>query len=77
MEAAASAFDPGLWLMETPSAGRGSLRFLNFATGIVATAAIIPKSPAGGLAISSDGNTLVYNQIDHQATEIRLVENFH
>jgi serine/threonine protein kinase len=76
IEAAAPTFDPGLWLMETPSAGHGSLRFLNFATGIVTTAATIPKSPAGGVAISGDGNTLVYNQVDHQATEIRLVENF-
>jgi len=76
MESATTSFDPGLWLMETPSAGHGSLRFFNFATESITTGATIPKSPAGGLAISSDGNTLVYNQVDHQATEIRLVENF-
>jgi serine/threonine protein kinase len=76
MEAATTSFDPGLWLMEAPSAGHGSLRFVNFETGAVTTAATIPKSPAGGLAISGDGSTLVYNQVDHQATEIRLVENF-
>jgi serine/threonine protein kinase len=76
MEAATPSFDPGLWLMETPSTGPGALRFLDFETGTVTTAAAIPKSPAGGLAISNADSTLIYNQIDHQATEIRLVDNF-
>ncbi len=76
LESATTGFDPGLWLMETPSTGRGNLRFLNFATGSVTTARVIPKSPAGGLAISRDGTTLLYNQVDHQATEILLVDHF-
>ncbi|MFZ0592416.1 MAG: hypothetical protein WAM39_18300, partial [Bryobacteraceae bacterium] len=76
LESVTTGFDPGLWLMETPSAGRANLRFLNFRSGSVTTARVIPKSPAGGLAISRDGTTLLYNQVDHQATEILLVDHF-
>jgi eukaryotic-like serine/threonine-protein kinase len=76
LESTTTGFDPGLWLMETPSAGGGNLRFLSFATGAVTTPRVIPKTPAGGLAISRDGSTLLYNQVDHQATEILLVEHF-
>lgn len=76
LESVTTGFDPGLWLMETPSAGHGNLRFLNFASDSITTARVIPKSPAGGLAISRDGSTLLYNQVDHQANEIILVDHF-
>jgi hypothetical protein len=76
MKRGGQELDPGLWSMESAAAEYGSLHFFNFATGAVTTASAISKSPAGGLAISADQATLVFNQVDHRATELLLVENF-
>jgi Tol biopolymer transport system component/tRNA A-37 threonylcarbamoyl transferase component Bud32 len=67
--------DQDLWLMESAQTEDGDLRFLSFATGAVTTASAL-KNPYGGVAISPDGGALLFNQIDHRATEILLVDNF-
>jgi serine/threonine protein kinase/Tol biopolymer transport system component len=77
LESTATELDPGLWSMENAAPERGNLRFLSFTDGAARTVSAIPKSPAGGLAISGDRRTLMFNQVDHRATEIVLVENFH
>jgi serine/threonine protein kinase/Tol biopolymer transport system component len=68
--------DPGFWSMENAVSERASLRFLNFGTHRISTASAIPKTPSGGIALSPDGRTLLYTQIDHQAYEIEVIENF-
>jgi serine/threonine protein kinase len=76
MESTAAELDPGLWSMENAAPERGNLRFLPFSGHTPRTVSAIPKSPAGGLAISGDRTMLMFNQVDHRATEILLVENF-
>lgn len=68
--------DQDLWLMESAQTEYGDLRFLSFASGAITTAGAVLKNPYGGVAISRDGSTLLFNQIDHRATEILLVDNF-
>jgi serine/threonine protein kinase/WD40 repeat protein len=80
MKSAVTELEPGnwksIWLSEGATTERGNIYFLNFANGSVSIASSIPKSPTGGLAISIYGGTLVFNQVDHRATELLLVENF-
>jgi hypothetical protein len=71
-----AGLDPGIWSMESASFDRGSLRFLNFATGTITTAQALPRRPASGLAISADRRMLMFNQVEHRSTEIVMVENF-
>jgi dipeptidyl aminopeptidase/acylaminoacyl peptidase len=66
----------GVWDMENASTGRGHLRFLSLRSGSLSTPIVLPKSPAGGIAISPNGDRLLFNLRDHQATEILLMENF-
>jgi Tol biopolymer transport system component len=76
MERQGSEVDPGLWSMESAVSERAYLRFYSFASHHTTTASVIPKSPAGGLALSPDGHTILYSQVDHKAYEIALLENF-
>jgi eukaryotic-like serine/threonine-protein kinase len=68
--------DAGFWLLEVAGSERGFLRFFSFAQNRMTTAALLPRPPAGGLAISADEKTLIFDQLDHRASEIDLVENF-
>jgi serine/threonine protein kinase/WD40 repeat protein len=76
METAATGLDPGFWDMENASTSRGHLRFLSLRSHSLSTPIILPKSPAGGIAISPNRDRLLFNLLDHQATEILLMENF-
>ncbi len=66
----------GLWGMESAFSDQAELRFLNASTHKTTTVASIPKSPAGGLALSPDGRTLLYSRVDYRAYEIEVVERF-
>jgi Tol biopolymer transport system component len=68
----------GVWFMQTSrDAQSGRLRFFNFATGKVSDIAETPKRTLNGMAISPDGRTILYTQMDNTGTELMLVENFH
>ncbi len=66
----------GVWFTWPTGPARTELRFFDTATRKVTTAAGVAKPAWTGVALSPDGRTLVYNQIDQQRTEINLVENF-
>jgi eukaryotic-like serine/threonine-protein kinase len=75
MESTEPDLDTGLRSPESAANEHGSLRFFDFERGATNTASGI-LSPISGLAISRDRKTLVFNQVDHRATEILLLENF-
>jgi Tol biopolymer transport system component len=66
----------GIWLLFPGGAQATELRFVDPVSGKISTAAHIGKPARTGLAISPDGGSLLYNQVDHVGTEILLVENF-
>ena len=68
--------DQGLWFINWTNPGDAALRFLEFATGKVTRVAPISKTPAAGLAVSPDGQTILYVQYDHLGSELTLMENF-
>jgi len=68
--------DQGLWFMNWTETGGVALQYLEFATGKVTRVAPISKPPAPGLAVSPEGRTILYSQIDQRGTELMLVEDF-
>ncbi len=67
----------GVWYVWPVAASRAEIRYFDFATRKTTVAAAINKPVFLGLALSPDGRYLLYNQTDHSATELLLVENFH
>jgi Tol biopolymer transport system component len=66
----------GIWFL-WPHAPQGvELRFHDFSTGKATVVSTSNRTLMAGLVLSPDGKTLLYNQIDHQTSEIALVENF-
>jgi hypothetical protein len=66
----------GILGMENAGSERAELQFYDQAKGKLVTAAALAKSPDGGLALSPDGRTLLYSQVDYRAYEIEVAENF-
>jgi Tol biopolymer transport system component len=55
---------------------KASIQFLSFATGMATPILQVQKPLDLGLAVSPDGRTLLYTQIDSSARNLTLVENF-
>jgi serine/threonine protein kinase len=66
----------GILGMENAGSEQAELLFYDQAKGKLLTATALPKSPDGGLALSPDGHTLMYSQLDYRAYEIEVAENF-
>jgi Tol biopolymer transport system component len=66
----------GILGMESAGSEQAELQFYNQAKSKLVTAAALAKSPDGGLALSPDGHTLLYSQVDYRAYEIEVAENF-
>jgi Tol biopolymer transport system component len=66
----------GILGMENAGSEQAELHFYDQAKRKLVTAATLAKSPDGGLAISPDGRTLLYSQVDYRAYEIEVAENF-
>lgn len=69
--------DDGIYLINQ---GSNAIEFFSFATNRVTEFAPIKKEAslptAFGLAVSPDGQWIIYSQIDHRTSDIMLVENF-
>jgi Tol biopolymer transport system component len=76
LKSAGTERDQDLWLMESAGSEDGRFQFLKFSTDSISTASAVLKNPAAGIALSPDEATLMFNQVDHRATEIVLVDNF-
>jgi hypothetical protein len=66
----------GILGMENAGSEQAELQFYDQTKGKLMTAAALAKSPDGGLALSPDGHTLMYSQVDYRAYEIEVAENF-
>ena len=66
-------------LIFVPVRNTSSLEFLNFATGKIRTLANVDRSifniNYAGLAVSPDGQSILYTQIEQAGTELMLMEN--
>jgi hypothetical protein len=72
-----SVAERGIYFVPPRKAGeKHSIQFLEFATGKTLPVAIIDKPVGDRLAISPDGRSLLYEQVDQQGRDLMLVENF-
>jgi Tol biopolymer transport system component/DNA-binding winged helix-turn-helix (wHTH) protein len=54
----------------------GSIQFLSFAEGRIATIIPIAKPVFVGLTVSPDRQSILYTQMDHEGSDLMLVEHF-
>jgi Tol biopolymer transport system component len=62
--------------VERPT-GLHSIKILKFATNKVSTIATLEKSTIWGIAVSRDGEWILYSPEQQSGSELMLVENFH
>jgi hypothetical protein len=70
--------EKGIYYTPRPALdGTSSVQFFNFTTGASTQIWKVPKPLDLGLGISPDGRTLLLSQIDHEGSNLMLIENFH
>jgi hypothetical protein len=57
-------------------AAPASIQFLSFADGRITTIKAISKPVFVGFTVSPDGKSLLYTQIDQEASDLMLIERF-
>src|SRR5262245_1840963 len=71
--------EQGIYFVTAETQGRSLIEFFSFATGQV-TPVAAPEKPImrniWGMAVSPDGQWLLFTQIDQQSSDIMLMENF-
>jgi Tol biopolymer transport system component len=70
----------GIYFIARQNEARQTVRFLSFATREVADVVKLEKEPEWsflGLAISPDGRYLLNVQVDREANDLMMIENFH
>jgi len=71
--------EQGVYFVTAETKGRSLIEFFSFATGQV-TPVAAPEKPIfrniWGMAVSPDGQWLLFTQIDQQSSDIMLIENF-
>jgi serine/threonine protein kinase len=73
-----SLIHEGIYFIAGPGAvGKSSIQFLSFATGKVKTVALTSGLLVEGLAVSPDGRSILFSQIDQSVSDLMLVEHFH
>jgi len=71
--------DRGIYFATEATLGHPLIEFFNFATGQASEVTRLVKGPhrfAPGLAVSPDGRSLLYSQMDQSGSDIMMVENF-
>ena len=70
--------EAGIYFIPTPAAGAASssINFLSFASGKIRPVATTGRPAMYGLTVSPDGRWILYAQLDHDVSELMLVENF-
>ncbi len=66
----------GIYFIPAARDGRFAIYFLNFSTGRTSQLASIAKQVQYGFSVSPDERWILYPQVDHQGSDLMLVENF-
>ena len=69
--------DAGIYFIPMPAVGASSsINLLSFATGKIRPVATTGRPAMHGLTVSPDSRWILYTQLDHDVSELMLVENF-
>ena len=72
----------GVYFIQSPDPsephGVFRLRFLDFSTGEIKTAATLPEGVelSIGMSVAPDGSALLYSRIENQGSDLMMIENF-
>ena len=72
----------GVYFIQSPDPsephGVFRLRFLDFSTGEIKTAATLPEGTdlSAGMSVAPDGSALLYSRIENQGSDLMMIENF-
>jgi eukaryotic-like serine/threonine-protein kinase len=70
--------DTGVYFVPSRRAtGSSSIQFLSFGTGKTLPVAAFENPIPGGIAVSPDGHSILYSNLERSGSELMLVENFH
>ncbi len=69
-------YDEGICFVETPAGEKPVVMCYELATEKLTRVAVLEKVPRWGLAVSRDGEWMVYDQEDVSGSDLILVENF-
>jgi len=72
--------DRGIYFINPEATPRAAIEFFSFAARRITRIALLEKEPAKfspNLALSPDGRSILYTQLDQSGNDIMLVENFH
>jgi len=70
----------GIYFVDTEGSPQPALRYFHLGTGRVSHVMALPGKPIPrwpGMAVSPDGEWLLYTQMDHRGGDLMLVENFY
>ena len=65
-----------LLLHSARQAGHSDIRLYEFSTGKIRKSLTIERGISEQIAVSPDGRTILYTQLDEAGSELMLVENF-
>ena len=69
--------EKGIYFIPTPEPPENpTLHFWSFDTNAVEQVMSLPKPVHAGLAVSPDGRSLLYSQVDHESSDLMLMEGF-
>jgi len=66
----------GIYFIAVDKQGRSNICLQEFATGKIRTIGTMERPPEFGIAVSPDGRTILYSQVDDPGLDLMLVENF-
>jgi Tol biopolymer transport system component len=70
--------DTGVYFVPSRgTTGSSSIQFLSFGTGKTLPVATFDSPIPGGIAVSPDGHSILYSNLERSGSELMLVENFH
>jgi Tol biopolymer transport system component/predicted Ser/Thr protein kinase len=69
--------DSGVYFVPSGRARSSSIQYLSFATGKTLPVATFENPIPGGIAVSPDGHSILYSNLERSGSELMLVDNFH
>lgn len=67
--------EKGIYFTSRWEQGRFAIQFFEFASRQTRPV-VVSERPVGGVTVSPDGRSILYNQVDQQGSDLMLVENF-
>jgi hypothetical protein len=68
--------EKGICLLNEEARPGPAVEFYSYATGELEQITVLPEKARGSIAVSQDGQSLLYTKREYVSSDIMLVENF-